>query len=125
MYRAASCSGTQTLTAKTGVVERGAHLQSIIPLQTYAPGESCVYAIAVPKAKNLTLTFNSVATGYDQLDHIDVLQGTVLKQKITGSNTAKVVVRLVGNNTTVKWTSYGGKSPFPDATGFYMTYTSA
>ena len=124
MYRAASCSGTQTLTAKTGVVERGAHVSSI-PLQTYAPGESCLYAIAVPNAKNLTLTFNSVATGFDQLDHIDVFQGTVLKQKITGSKTAKVVVRLVGNNTTVKWTSYGGKSPFPDATGFYMTYSSA
>lgn len=124
MYRAASCSGTQTLTAKTGVVERGAHVGNIA-LQTYAPGESCLYAIAVPKAKNLTLTFNSVATGFDQLDHIDVFQGTVLKQTITGSMIAKVAVQLVGNNTTVKWTSYGGKSPFPDATGFYMTYTSA
>lgn len=124
MYPAASCSGTQTLTATTGVVERGAHVSNI-PLQTYAPGESCLYAIAVPKAKNLTLTFNSVATGFDQLDRIDVFQGTVLKQTIRGSMIAKVVVRLVGNNTTVKWTSYGGKSPFPDATGFYMTYTSA
>ena len=98
---------------------------STIPLQTYAPGESCQYAIAVPKAKTLNLTFYSVATGYDQLDHIDVFQGTVLKKKITGSATAKVVVQLVGNSTTVKWTSYGGKSPFPDATGFKMVYTSA
>ncbi len=124
MYPAASCSGTQTLTAKTGVVERGAHL-STIPLQTYAPGESCQYAIAVPKAKTLNLTFYSVATGYDQLDHIDVFQGTVLQQTITNSKNAKVVVQLVGNSATVKWTSYGGKSPFPDATGFKMVYTSA
>ena len=124
MYPAASCSGTQTLTAKTGVVERGAHVNNI-PLQTYAPGESCQYAIAVPKANNLTLTFNSVATGFDQLDHIHVFQGTVLQQTITNSKNAKVVVQLVGNSATVKWTSYGGNSPFPAATGFYMTYTSA
>lgn len=80
--------------------------------------------IKVTNAKTLTLTFTQVATGYDQLDHIDVYQGSILKQTINGANLNKVVVSLKGNNAMVKWTSYGGSSPFPDATGFYMTYTS-
>lgn len=119
-----ACKANTTLTTKSGVIERGVHAFGSVPLQTYGPGEKCQWMIIVTNAKTLTLTFTQVATGYDQLDHIDVYQGSILKQTINGANLNKVVVSLKGNNAVVKWTSYGGSSPFPDATGFYMTYTS-
>ena len=119
-----ACKASTTLTAPSGVIERGVHAFGSIPLQTYGPGETCTWVINVRNAKNLTLTFHSVATGYDQLDHIDVFQGRVLRKRINGAFISRVVVNLKGNKASVKWTSYGGRSPFPDATGFYMTYNS-
>lgn len=120
-----ACKASTTLTAPSGVIERGVHAFGSIPLQTYGPGEKCTWVIDVPNAKSLTLTFNSVATGYDHQDHIDVFQGGVRQIKINGASIIAVVVKLNGNKAAVRWTSYGGRSPFPDATGFYMTYSSA
>ena len=119
-----ACKASTTLTAPSGVIERGVHAFGSIPLQTYGPGETCKWVIAVPNAKTLTLTFKSVATGYDQLDHIDVFQGGVLQKRINGAFISAVVVKLNGNQALVQWTSFGLRSPFPDATGFYMTYSS-
>lgn len=118
------CAPLTTLTAPRGVIERSVHAFTTIGLQTYAPGENCVWKIMVANAKWISLNFPVIGTGYDTLDHVDVYTGkNVLLKSFSGVNT-KGVLKVIGNSAIVKWTSSGLRSPYPAATGFYLNYTS-
>lgn len=113
-----------TLTAPGGVIERSVHAFTTIGLQTYGPGENCAWKITVANAKWISLNFETIGTGYDTLDHVDVFTGkNVLLKSLSGVATQSTL-KVTGNIAIVKWTSSGLRSPYPAATGFNLRYTS-
>lgn len=113
-----------TLTAPKGVIERSVHAFTTIGIQTYAPGENCAWKITVAKANWISLNFETIGTGYDTQDHVNVYTGNNVLLKSFSSVDTKGVVNVHGKTAIVKWTSSGLRSPYPAATGFHMTYTS-
>jgi hypothetical protein len=118
------CAPLTTLTAPVGVIERSVHAFTTIGLQTYGPGENCAWKITVANAKWISLNFETIGTGYDTLDHVDVYTGkNVLLKSLSGVATQSTL-KVTGNIAIVKWTSSGLRSPYPAATGFNLRYTS-
>lgn len=135
-YIADTCTGHVNLTSPTGHIQVGVFVDGK-GQQRYAPGEDCSWTISVANAKNLSLTFTSVATGFDRLDHIDVYElqayaprlhvaatpQWVLKTSISEQGLDKhLQLHIEGAEALVRFTSFGGSSPYNEATGFQMQY---
>ena len=131
-----TCTGHVNLTSPTGHIQVGVFVDGK-GQQRYAPGEDCSWTISVANAKNLSLTFTSVATGFDRLDHIDVYEVQayapgpgvaatpkwVLKTSISEQGLDKhLQLHIEGAEAFVRFTSFGGSSPYNEATGFRMQY---
>ena len=135
-YIADTCTGHVNLTSPTGHIQVGVFVGGK-GQQRYAPGEDCSWTISVANAKNLSLTFTSIATGFDRLDHIDVYEVQaytpdpefpatpqwVLKTSISEQGLdRRLQLHIEGGEALVRFISFDGSSPYNEATGFQMQY---
>lgn len=83
-----------------------------------------MWKITVANAKWISLNFETIGTGYDTQDYLNVYTGNNVLLKSFSSVSTKGTLKVVGNIAIVKWVSSGLRSPYPAATGFHLTYTS-
>lgn len=91
-------------------------------MQAYAPGQSCAWRLTFTKQVKITFTFDILALAFDDLDYVTITKPTnVVVKKVTrmGKN---IVVTTIGNDFTVKFVTFGGRSPYPISAGFVMRY---
>ena len=126
MNRAAQCSKTTVRSRDVykGTIQRGLFFNGV-GLQAYAPGQDCRWRLSFGRQVKITFTFATVALGYDALDYVNVTQtrsGALIK-KVTGIGT-NIVVNATGSDFSVRFVTYGGRSPYPISAGFIMHYTA-
>lgn len=129
------------MTGATGTIQVGEYKDGK-PLHRYMPGADCKWNISVTNAKNLSLTFRHIATGYDNLDYINVYKTqTFVNGDVSSTgvfrNATQLVLRMSisepelendlmlhieGSHVLVEFKSFGGRSPYPESTGFLLDY---
>ena len=120
-FFAAACPAkTAVLRDRRGTIQRGLFFKGTA-IQRYAPGQNCSWKISVRGAKSLNIYFDQVALGYHELDFVTVSRGNFLKKKVTGFG-KNIKITVAGNEATVHFVTYGGRSPVPSAAGFIMRY---
>lgn len=72
-------------------------------------------------AKCITLYFETLALVYDDLDFVTVSHDDYVKKKVTGFG-KNTKVKVTGNEATIRFVTYGGRSPNPSSAGFIMHY---
>jgi hypothetical protein len=95
-----------------GTIQRGLFFRGV-GLQRYAPGQDCSWKIVVGGAKCIHLWFERVALGYDDLDFVTVL----VHENVTGFG-KNILVKVPGDEPTIRFVTYGGRSPYPSSAGF-------
>ena len=119
---AESCpSETVVMRTAKGTIQRGLFFKGV-GLQHYSPGQDCTWKIVVHGAKCIHLNFEKVALGYDDLDFVTVLaHDNVIKKQVTGFG-KNIQVKVSGCEATVRFVTYGGRSPYPSSAGFILHY---
>ena len=107
-----------------GTIQRGLFFNGV-GLQAYAPGQDCRWRLSFSRQVKITFTFATLALGYDGLDFVNVTQTSsgALITKATGIGT-NIVVSATGSDFSVRFVTYGGRSPYPISAGFIMRYTA-
>jgi hypothetical protein len=107
-----------------GTIQRGLFFNGV-GLQAYAPGQDCRWRLSFGRQVKITFTFAILALGYDDLDFVNVTQTSsgALITKATGIGT-NIVVSATGSDFSVRFVTYGGRSPYPISAGFIMRYTA-
>lgn len=120
---AATCpKGVVNLRAMKGKIQRGFFVNGV-GLQAYAPGQNCAWRLTFKKQVSITFTFDILALAFDDLDSVTItnLAKNTRVKKLTrmGKN---ISVRTTGRDFSVKFVTYGGRSPNPISAGFIMRY---
>lgn len=104
-----------------GIIQRGLFFRGV-GLQSYAPGQNCSWKIEVRGARCIHLYFERIALGYDALDFVTVLaHNNSIKKQVTGSG-KNINVKVAGHEATIRFVTYGSRSPYPSSAGFIMHY---
>ena len=115
-------AATVVLQNSVGTIQRGLFFGGV-GLQAYAPGQNCNWKILVPGARSITLTFEEVALGYDDLDFVTVASNYTVWKKVTGFG-KNITLTLLEEEADIGFITYDRRSPYPDAAGFILNYSA-
>ena len=105
----------------SGKIQRGLFYNGV-GLQAYAPGQRCVWRLTFTRKVKITFRFEILALAFDDLDFVTITKPmNVVVKKLTrmGKN---IVVTTTGKDFTVKFVTFGDRSPYPISAGFVMHY---